>query len=63
MNKILGGSLNFIVVQAYGCVDEILFYLVIDLKTNKTVSSFININGIEALMETHLTKKVLQNYI
>jgi len=34
VQKILIGSLNFTIVQAYGCLDDILFYFVLDVKTN-----------------------------
>jgi len=34
LQKLLIGSLNFTIVQAYGCLDDILFYLVLDVKTN-----------------------------
>ena len=32
--KLLVGSFNFTLVQAYACLDDILFYLVLDVKTN-----------------------------
>ena len=32
--KLVAGSFNFAFVQAYTCLDDILFYLVLDAKTN-----------------------------
>ena len=32
--KLFAGSFNFVIVQAYGCLDGILFNAVIDMKTN-----------------------------
>jgi len=40
VQKMIGGSVNFIIVQAYGCVDNILFYFVLDGKTNPFDSAF-----------------------
>ena len=40
VQKILAGSINFIVVQAYGCLDNILFYFVLDVKTNPFNTGF-----------------------
>jgi len=34
LHKLLTGSFNFALVQAYVCLDDTLFYLVIDIKTN-----------------------------
>jgi len=34
LKKLIAGSFNFALVQAYGCFDDIIFYLVLDLKTN-----------------------------
>jgi len=34
IEKIAAGSLNFTLVQICGCVDDVFFYLVLDLKTN-----------------------------
>jgi len=34
IQKAIAGSINFIVVQANGCVDNILFYFVLDVRTN-----------------------------
>jgi len=34
LRKLVAGSFNFALVQAYGCFDEILLYLIIDFKTN-----------------------------
>ena len=34
LQKLLVGSFNFTLVQAYACLDDILFYLVLDIKTN-----------------------------
>jgi len=34
LQKMSNGSLNSTLVQAYGCIDDIFFYLVLDLKTN-----------------------------
>jgi len=34
VHKIVAGSFNFVIVQVYGCLDDILFNLVLDMKTN-----------------------------
>ena len=34
IQKLLAGSFNFSLVQTYGCLDDILFYLVLDSRTN-----------------------------
>jgi len=34
LQKLIAGSFNFTLVQAYACLDDILFYLVLDAKTN-----------------------------
>jgi len=34
IEKLTAGSLNFVIVQAYCCMDDILFYLIIDIRTN-----------------------------
>jgi len=38
--KLVAGSFNFTLVQAYACLDDILFYLVLDAKTNPFNSFF-----------------------
>ena len=38
--KLVAGSFNFALVQSYGCLDDILFYLVLDVKTNPFNSFF-----------------------
>jgi len=40
VTKLVAGSFNFALVQAYTCLDDTLFYLVIDAKTNPLNSSF-----------------------
>ena len=40
MLKLVAGSFNFALVQAYACLDDILFYLVLDAKTNPFNSFF-----------------------
>jgi len=40
LQRLVAGSFNFGLVQAYACLDEILFYLVIDTKTNPFNSFF-----------------------
>jgi len=40
VQKVISGSVNFIVVQAYGSLDNILFYFVLDVKTNPWKSAF-----------------------
>ena len=40
VRKLAAGSFNFAMVQAYACLDDILFYLVIDAKTNPFDSFF-----------------------
>ena len=40
VRKLVAGSFNFTLVQAYACLDDILFYLVIDVKTNPFNSFF-----------------------
>ena len=40
MEKVLLGSFNFALVQVYGCLDDILFYLVLDLKGNPFDSAY-----------------------
>ena len=35
LRKVLAGSLNFMIVQIYGCVDDIVFYFVLDARTNR----------------------------
>ena len=40
LNKLFAGSQNFLLVQAYGCLDDILFYLVLDAKTNLFSTAF-----------------------
>ena len=40
VKKIIGGSINFVVVQAYGSLDNILFYFVLDVRTNPLNSAF-----------------------
>ena len=34
IEKLTAGCLNFVIVQAYCCMDDILFYLIIDIRTN-----------------------------
>jgi len=40
VRKLVAGSFNFAFVQAYACLDDILFYLVLDAKTNPFNSFF-----------------------
>jgi len=40
VKRLVAGSFNFVLVQAYGCLDDILFYLVLDIKTNPYNSVF-----------------------
>ena len=48
IQKLLAGSFNFTLIQAYACLDSILFYLVIDIKTNPFNSFFSWISVISA---------------
>jgi hypothetical protein len=40
VRKLVAGPFNFALVQAYACLDDILFYLVLDAKTNPFNSFF-----------------------
>jgi hypothetical protein len=40
VRKLVAGSFNFALVQAYACLDDIFFYLVLDAKTNPFNSFF-----------------------
>ena len=40
VRKLAAGSFNFTLIQAYACLEDILFYLVIDIKTNPFNSFF-----------------------
>jgi len=40
VQKFVAGSFNFALTQAYACLDDILFYLVLDIKTNPFNSFF-----------------------
>jgi len=40
VQKLVAGSFNFALVQAYACLDDISFYLVLDIKTNPVNSFF-----------------------
>ena len=40
VQKLVAGSFNFALIQAYACLDDILFYLVLDVKTNPFNSFF-----------------------
>jgi len=40
VQKLIAGSFNFALVQSYACLDDILFYLVLDAKTNPFNSFF-----------------------
>jgi len=40
VQKLIAGSFNFVLVQAYACLSDILFYLVLDGKTNPFNSFF-----------------------
>jgi len=48
LQKLVMGSFNFTLIQAYACLDNILFYLVIDVKTNPFNSFFSWISLISA---------------
>ena len=40
LRRIMAGSVNFMIAQIYGCVDDILFYFVLDARTNRLNSHF-----------------------
>jgi len=40
LQKVIAGSMNFVIVSSYGCLDDILFYLILDTKTNPFNTAF-----------------------
>jgi len=69
LQKLVLGSFNFALVQVYGCLDDIVFYLVLDIKGNpfNSVYSWASILCASAFMAAggflvYFNFRVVQNY-